>query len=862
MSAYECLQRAFARAAEAGILVQVEQEVLRQLRVPEGGGVDLQQLLSAAFGEGQLDTTAADYLANVVDGVLAAEDLIKERSRRLQMQALVQFRLAKRFAHPENANVDGRAIMRSFLTFDWGGKVRGETLNYSHARQTARNELASSVDEFLAKQNSKDFEPGSVFSNDVIDEVFGQPSGNPDAARLAKSFAEMFEAGRQRLNAAGAWVAKLDRFWPQSSDAALMDAVGKAEWIRFMQEDINIDWDALARVTTPEGERTRLLNRSEFLSNYYDDVVDNRNTIAPITGKPMMGQERMPKSFVESIGTARYLHFADADSWRRYHERFGASQDVPAVVHSWIDKTAKQISALELFGPDPDSTVNALLWNMKKHDLARAKALPPGRKRTDALKQAQGGEAGAQFRNMWADMRGTATVSERASLGTLGSNVRQYGTGALLGSAIFLALTDSVPMMFAAKLAGIPAARVFMKQITGFAGGIFSFADRQEALRRGWTSEIAHAAVLDMARWNNEVHGSKWARGFSEFVMRKSGLITWTEVARTVASTEFAFNITKNLATDWNALPTQFKTMLDRHGLTRADWKLAQRVGPSTMDNGAELLTPADFMRDIPTGADMLDIKYRARRDTANRFQQMVSAETMRAVPTPDERVRAILTAGTKPGSVTGEVVRSAAFLKTFPMTIATMQLLSLVSDTRLFGSVPSRIAHGAAFTVLMTLFAAGGITLRDMAKGKTPPSWDPASEEGQRFWFNALSQSGTFAWMGDAVLSGAEKGYVGLFEYAAGPLMSAAAHLAGGVASAVQSDEPVATVLDKEWRVLSQFAPGRSLWWASLGYERLVLDQITRVLAKDPDKIFDKRRRRAEDLGQRFLWEPGELTP
>lgn len=862
MTAYDCLQRAFARATEAGILIQVEQEILRQLRVPEGGGVNLQQLLGAAFGGAPLDQTTADYLTDVVEGVLAAEDLIKERSRRLQLQALTQIRLARRFRVLENTKVDGRVIMRSFLTFDWGGKVRGETLNYSHARQTARNDLAKHVAEMIARQGNKEFEPGSVFSNDVVDEIFGQSSGNPDAALMARAFESMFEAARQRLNAAGAWVAKLDRYWPQSSDAALMDAVGKDEWIRFMLEDIDIDWDALARVTTPEGERTRLLNREEFLSNYYDDVVDNRNTIAPITGKPMMGQERMPKSFVESIGTARYLHFADADSWRRYHERFGSAQDVPTVIHSWIDKTAKQIAALEMFGPDPDSTVNALLWRMKQHDLVRAKQLPPGRKRRDALKQAQSGEAGAQFRNMWADMRGTATVSERASRGTLGSNIRQYGTGALLGSAIFLALTDLVPMAFAARIAGIPAANVFLKQITGFAGGIFSFKDRQEALRRGWTSEIGHAAVLDMARWNNEVHGSKWARGFSEFILRKSGMITHTEVARAVYSTEFAGKITQELGTDWNALPKQFKTMLERHGLTRADWKLAQKVGPSTMDNGAEFLTPADFMRDVPAGADMLDIKYRARRETANKFQQMVSAETMRAVPTPDERVRAILTAGTKPGTFTGEAVRSVAFLKTFPMTIATIQLLSLVSDERLFGGVPSRIAHGAAFAVLMTLFAAGGITLRDMSRGKTPPSWDPSTEEGRRFWFNALTQSGTFAWMGDAVLSSTERGYVGTMEYLAGPLATAALRIADGVVTGAESDDPVETVLDKEWRVLQQFAPGRTLWWATLGYERLVLDQITKVLAKDPDKIFDKRRRRAEDLGQRFIWEPGELTP
>lgn len=879
MSAWDCIQRALlVSASESRLLTSVLADLQGDL------DIDLETMLRADYAQGLPGLPPQELIKQISDGIKQFEVFAKQKQRALEIQSIVQSKLLRRFKVVENADVDSRTILQSFMAFDFTGAVRWDTTNHSKAKLTVKNDLQRHISEFHSRQNKREWKNGGTLESDLVREIHGEGTGNADAKSMADAFASMFEYARQRMNAAGGFVAKLENYWPQDNDAARMLQLGGVDgrnWARKVLDEIDLDWKKIG--TMPDGSVVPV-NKMKFLEDYYADVVFNRKTIAPMT----ITRDVNSKSLVETIGSARAMHFANADSWLKYHQLFGSGSDTPTLIHTWMNNAASQIATLETFGPDPDSTINALIWGMKKHAReqivrsiqAKNRGLSPkeranlyklspeelekkyalSRKEKQLLHEERTGEPGDLARVMWADIRGQATVSENAARGTLHANVRQITTGALLGSTMLVGLTDTVPMAFAAKVAGMPVASTVLKGVVQAAEGIGSFKRRKRALEVGWTVEVANAALVNASRFSGEVQGSKWARAFSERIMRLSGLITWTEVQRTTFSTEFAHMMTRNHATKWDALPADFRTMLDRHGISPTDWGLAQSVTPSTMANGVKMLTPADFMRGFADDVDYKDLKYRNHREIANKFQQMVAAETARAVPTPDERVRAILMGQTPPGSRVGELRRHFAFLKSFPVTLAMSQLTGMFFDERLFGGVPSRIAHASIFAAAMTTMGAVSLTLNGLIKGQTLPSYDITTDEGKNFWLRAVMIGGAGGYFGDLVLSTADKGQYGPMEYLFGPILGAGAKGLAAIPKTIKSDEPLQTAMEETWGIASQFMPGHTLWWSRLGYERLITDNISRMVESDPDDVFRRREDYAESIGAEYYSPPGSI--
>ena len=67
--------------------------------------------------------------------------------------------------------------------------------------------------------------------------------------------------------------------------------------------------------------------------------------------------------------------------------------------------------------------------------------------------------------------------------------------------------------------------------------------------------------------------------------------------------------------------------------------------------------------------------------------------------------------------------------------------------------------------------------------------------------------------------------------------------------------------------RELSRFieanAPGRSLWYARLAFERLIFDELEAAIDPNAAKSFRKIEQGARrDYGQRFWWRPGTTLP
>lgn len=63
-----------------------------------------------------------------------------------------------------------------------------------------------------------------------------------------------------------------------------------------------------------------------------------------------------------------------------------------------------------------------------------------------------------------------------------------------------------------------------------------------------------------------------------------------------------------------------------------------------------------------------------------------------------------------------------------------------------------------------------------------------------------------------------------------------------------------------KEFRNLKGFLPGGNIWYAKAAMEHLVWQQVMEAMS--PGYLASIRRRTAKEYGQKWYWEPGELTP
>ena len=160
----------------------------------------------------------------------------------------------------------------------------------------------------------------------------------------------------------------------------------------------------------------------------------------------------------------------------------------------------------------------------------------------------------------------------------------------------------------------------------------------------------------------------------------------------------------------------------------------------------------------------------------------------------------------------------------------------------------------------LGVLSGAIGNMLWDASRGKAPVNPDPRTEEGRKYLATIAIRSSVAPIMGDVGGALAEGGYAeALANFVAGPIAVSAFK---GLSAVITNLDESEKIPGKLFNVARPYAPGRTLIYGNMLYERLLLDTITRLTDVDSDQYFDQKNKRAEDAGQPLLWPHGELSP
>lgn len=781
-------------------------DLIEQGKIPQGKGREAlrryEELLNVYDHE--MGSAAAEALAtDQVLKALAGEALLKKRRTLLQVKAQqAAWKAMDSFNGGRAADtpIDPRAAV---ALLDRDG--RASYSNVEGRRQAIRGRAHAMMDQILSDHSRNLI--GQVRNRaqlgDIVRELFGQDSGNLAAKEMADAWSRTAEMLRQRFNAAGGDIGRLENWGlPQSHDSRAVRRAGYPAWRAAIIDKLDrskmIDRDTGLPFT---GEKLETVLEDVF-ATIRSDGWNKRE--AGAAGRGTMASRH---------SDSRFLMFRSADDWMAYQEAFGSGTAFDAMM-GHIDALSREIATMEVLGPNPNATVQWLKDSVTKSaetDIAaNSKA---GDRATGGVKQID---------RLWDEITGASQRPEHRGLALGFSALRSWQTSAKLGSALLSAVTDMAFQFSTRRYNGLSQASMIRDYAKLFRPG--SREDQKLAVRLGLIAEEWSQRSSAQGRYLNEELTGEVSRRLAEGVLRVSGLSRWTQAGRWAFGMEFMGHITDQAGKGFDQLDVPFQRSLQRNGIDAAGWDKI-RATPLETDRGVEWLKPANV----------------ADRDLGDRLLEMILQETDFAVPVADLRTRAMINSVAPRGTLIGEVVRSGLLFKSFGISMLIKQSQRIMEN-----SAGNAGRYAAGLVIGTTLMGSLALQLKAIASGKDPrPMDDPA------FWGAAVLQGGGFGIFGDFLTSAENRFGGGVGQTLAGP-----------IAQDVDAALKIATSKKPAWsaaRLARQNLPGGSLWYAKLGFDRLVTDQIQEEIDPDYRAAWRRMERRAREDGTRYYWGPGD---
>ncbi|BBC99091.1 hypothetical protein [Sphingobium sp. YG1] len=785
-------------------------DLIDQGKIPKGKGraaLDRYNQLLAIYDQ-QMGGAAAEALAtNQVLKALENEAQLKARRTLLQVKAQ-QTALAGMTGY-NGGRKSGTAIdpRAGAALLDRDG--RASYSNVSGRTAAIRGRAHGMMDQILSDHSRNLF--GQVRNRaqleDIVREAF-EPgsSGNLAAREMADAWGQTADMLRQRFNAAGGDIGKMEKWgMPQAHDSRKVRAAG---------------FDAWYASIAPRLDRAKMLDRDTglpFTDRAYDDFLRNIfETLRTDGWNKREAGGAGAGSMANRHSDSRFLIFKGADDWMAYQADFGAGTAFDAMMNH-IDGLSHEIAAMEILGPNPNASIQ---W--VKDSIAKSAALDakPGSKAVDAAHA-----GGRVVDRLWDELSGASQRPENRTLALGFSALRSLQTAAKLGSATLSAVTDLAFQYSTRHYNGLPAAGIIRDYVKLLKPG--SRADQKLAVRLGLIADEWSQKASAQGRYLNEELTGERARRLAEGVLRASGLSRWTQAGRWAFGMEFMGHLSDQVGKSFDALDPALQRSMARNGIDAGGWDKI-RATPLEPDRGVDWLKPSN-VEDAALGDRMLE---------------MILQETDFAVPVADLRTRAMINSVAPRGTVIGEITRSALLFKSFGISMLIKQGQRIMEQ-----SAGNAGRYAAGLVIGTTVMGAMAAQLKLVASGKDPrPMDDPA------FWGAAVLQGGGFGIFGDFLSSTQNRFGGGL-----------AGTLAGPLAQDIDALASIPTAKRPAWqamRLARQNAPGGSLWYAKLAFDRLLTDQIQEEIDPDYRSAWRRMERRAREQKTQYYWAPGETAP
>lgn len=672
----------------------------------------------------------------------------------------------------------------------------------------------------------------------VARELHGEKTGDAAASELAKAWSQTAEWLRLRFNAAGGHIGRLETWGlPHSHDSLKVRQMGRDAWVDYiaplLDSERMLDRDT-GLAFTPERLR-------EVLGETYDQIAQQG------WAKRNPQQRALGSTIASRHADARFLVFKDADSWLAYDARLGSADPYNAMV-GHLDSMARDIAAMELFGPSATATLHYVEQTTLKR-AAELDAKDGGNIHTD--------RAQAMARRMWNGwdiMRGNANRPVNGFWANALATTRTLLGAAQLGKAAIGAVSDLNYQRIAAQMNGLDAARQVSRYVGLLNPG--NDADRQIALRAGLIGDNYTHLALAQKRYSDTLMGADFAQRLSHTVMTATGLSPWTQAGRWAFGMEFMGTLADNAGKTLDQLNPALRGVLERHGFSAGDWNIMRK---------AEIYESE--------GARFLRAEEIAQRDErlADRLLGMIAAEREYAVPTYSLRGNAaIYGKGVEPGTVVGELVRSPFMYKSFGITLLNTHLRRRALEFMMAPDLASKsrvAARGLDFAVSSMVMGGLVYQLKAISAGRDPAPMlnKDGSFLSPKFLGASFLQSGGIGVFSDFFFTDLNSYGRGLPETLAGPVGAFAGDTInltlGNALQAAGGQDP--KIAQDAINYVRRYTPGGNIWYSQLAVSRLFYDRLS--LWADPRARANMRRiegKYRSEFGQGLWWRGGQLAP
>jgi hypothetical protein len=660
-----------------------------------------------------------------------------------------------------------------------------------------------------------------IMTRDLALEVFamGQAgTGNRMARAGADAWLKVTEAMRQRFNAAGGDVGRLDYgYLPQAHDQLRVLARGRDAWANDVLPMVD-----RSRYVKEDGSRMTDAEVVDALRGAWETISsDGANKTAP-------GASRGSGARANRGSESREIHFKDGEAYLQYQARFGTGSMYDAMI-GHIGGLARDIGLVERYGPNPEAQMRLQFDLAKRTDDARG-----------LLGQIAEDQAGPEAQ--WSVLSGASGTPKYASVAGVAQHVRNVQVFGKLQGAVLSSITD----------VGTYAVTLGYNRLPYFQGiaNIGRSAGKDFLNAHGM---IAESMISDLNRWSGENVAQSWSGRIANATMRLSLMNAWTDTLRRGFQLTMMQAMGRMRATDWANLNEWDRYRLESKGLTADDWALIQRAQPAQW-RGGEFVTPdAIYATGDPRAGEVVA-----------KYIGAIVDESEVAVLNPDLTTRSITTGGGRQsGTLGGETARAVAQFKSFPIAMMSRHWRRMIDTPQGLDGAPvtaNRLAYGGALMASLTMLGAIAFQSKEIVRGK-----DPVDMTTPKFWTRAFAQGGGLGFVGDLLLSDTtdDRSPMDSFGRAImGPTYGSAADLyeltKGNIDEAIAGKN---THIGAEAiRFGRSHAPLVNLWYAKTALDHAGLHAMQEAVS--PGYMARIKNRQRKEWGGEYWWQPGEPLP
>ena len=777
----------------------------------------VKDLTDSGVSPERADMTAAEEIA-----ASAADEAKWAKARRLK-DAQVQIKQTNRIM---GAARPGKELSKIFSEIE--GVSHGY-LRHFHAM------MVNFLDTYESKHLG--FSRETVGLAELSKELYGESSGSAGAKGMADVVREFYAANTKLARANGVNMVDDPKFhMPQNRGKGKMKDQG--EWVADHNEPGILDWDSMKSFN--DGKVIPVEQREAVLNRVYDTITTDGINKATFDYKADMG-------VAARLTQKRFLRYANSDSWNKMNDKYGAGSLADSLI-DFMSSASRDLAQLQVLGPNPGTTKVKLQQAVKVRTRDLVKEAKTAKVKNRIMENAKEDTRAADDVYGFVTGRNADVGNKTGAL--LMSSLRTGLSGALLGKAVLSAVPgDIATMRHVAQYSGhssMEPVKRYMKMMNPLSSKHRDFAKRSIVI-----NEMAMGSITTAERFGGDPAGPKWMRKMSEAALRATGLTHHTEIARWATSMELSGSYADSVKIDFKDL--EFRERFEINGITKEDWDVLRSTVLTDFDGSKFLITQDLLKRE--------DLDLGVAQDVYAKFSAYETDFLELAVPTATVEAKAALLNGTRAGTWTGELARSVAMFKNFPVTI----MMKHWRDGMAKKSRGDKAAYLASFLAYMTAGGALSEQMHTLSKGEHLQSMNPLTPEGRLFYARAMARGGGLSLMADFLVSDTNRYGSGFFNNLIGPAADFGDKLSKATWGQAQKawkgeDTDMALQIAK---LLRTYTPGSHIWYLDRVITALTNEFIFQEL--DP-KFHSKARKKVRKLRKEekrgYWWGPTELTP